>query len=107
MNSLISNFKNHKFMTIKTYFNIRKLKRLLNKNPIEFDNLDMENIEKVINSNIYNDGGKPLNGFNHTMNANDIVNTIIDFYYSISSEMRDTIKKLYNTHKDKICIELL
>ena len=69
MNSLISNFKNHKFMTIKTYFNIRKLKRLLNKNPIEFDNLDRENIEKVINSNIYNDGGKPLNGFNHTIAA--------------------------------------
>ncbi len=105
MNSLISNFKNHKFMTIKTHFNIRKLKRLLNKYPIEFDNLDRENIEKVINSNIYNDGEKPLNGFNHTMNANDIVNTIIDFYYSISSEMGDTIKKLYNTHKDKICIE--
>ena len=69
MNSLISNFKNHKFMTIKTYFNIRKLKRLLNKNPIEFDNLDRENIEKVINSNTYNDGGKPLNGFNHTIAA--------------------------------------
>lgn len=29
MNSLISNFKNHKFMTIKTPFNIRKLKRFL------------------------------------------------------------------------------
>lgn len=103
-NSLIKSQK-HKFMIIRNYFIIKKLKRLLNENPIKFDNLDKKNIDEVINNKIYKVGGKPLNGFNHTLSANNIVNTIIDFYYSISSEMGDTINKLYNTHSSKIFIE--
>lgn len=93
-------------MTIRNYFIVRKLKKLLNEKPIKFDELDKTNIEKVINNKIYKDGGKTLNGFNHALNADDIVNTVIDFYYSISSEMGDTIKKLYSKYKDKIIIEL-
>lgn len=93
-------------MTIRNYFIVRKLKKLLNEKPIKFDELDKTNIEEVINNKIYKDGGKTLNGFNHALNADDIVNTVIDFYYSISREMGDTIKKLYSKYKDKILIEL-
>lgn len=105
MNNSLINSQNHKFMTVRNYFSIRKLKKILNANMIEFDKLDEENIEEVINNKIYNDRGKQLSGFNYVLNADDTVNTIIDFYYSISSEMGDTIKKLYNTHKDRIFIE--
>lgn len=94
--------KKKNFLTIRNYLYLRKIKRILRRTPVEFDELDEKNIEEIIKSNTYSDSGKPLNGFNYALKEDEVINTVIDFYYSISKEMGDTIKKFYNTYKDKI-----
>lgn len=107
MSDIIIKDKPKRFFRIRNFFKLKKLEGLLKEKPVIFDKIDEENIEEVIRNFVYTDKGSELNGVNNPITAEDVVDIVISFYYSISKEMGDTIKNLYSTYKDKIFIEQL
>lgn len=84
MADLLVKEKPKRFLKIRNYFKLKKLEKVLKEHPVIFDKLDEENIEEVIKNPIYTDQKKDINGFDKDITADEVVNAVIDFYYSIS-----------------------
>ena len=109
-NSQNISFQKHKagtFDKIKTFFKIRKIEKILQKEKKYFDKIDNENIDCILNNKQNFSNNRPIpypKVQNPKISDMDLVDTTLKFFDSIDGDIGKRMRQIYQTHKNEIFI---
>lgn len=109
-NSQNISFQKHKagtFDKIKTFFKIRKIEKILQKEKKYFDKIDNENIDCILNNKQNFSNNRPIpypKVQNPKISDTDLVDTTLKFFDSIDGDIGKRMRQIYQIHKNEIFI---